>query len=51
MQNECFLGTNKYTGNIENGKPHGKGELVSAEGEFIYEGEWFNGLYQGTGKL
>jgi len=41
----------KYVGNIENGKFHGFGRLLTNKGEMIYEGNFVLGRYQGFGKL
>ncbi len=39
-----------YYGEInENGEPHGYGLIVSETGDFYYEGEWANGLFNGKG--
>ena len=41
----------KYIGNIENGKFHGFGRLLTNRGELIYEGDFVGGRYEGFGKL
>lgn len=38
-----------YTGDVENGVPHGYGRMIFDSGE--YEGYWFQGDAQGLGKL
>ncbi len=40
----------KYTGDLHNGLPHGKGRF-EAHNNAIYEGEWQNGEYWGSGFL
>lgn len=56
-----YLNDGKYIGEIENGKPHGKGIIyysvleankeVSEEDKEQYQGEWKNGLPHGQGIL
>ncbi|MFV0520598.1 MAG: hypothetical protein ACK5LY_10055 [Lachnospirales bacterium] len=45
----------QYIGELENGKPHGYGELsiVPKSGSYStgYKGEWKNGRYNGKGEL
>ena len=41
----------KYVGNIENGKFHGFGRLLTNRGDLIYEGDFVEGRYEGFGKL
>jgi len=40
----------EYVGELQNGKPHGKGSITYENGE-IYEGEWKEGLKEGKGTL
>ena len=37
-----------YTGQVQNGKPHGSGESVSRDGREKLVGEWKNGLREGN---
>ena len=43
----------KYTGNLQNGLPHGKGKFISnVNGDkFTYDGEWTNGEIKGKGYI
>jgi serine/threonine protein kinase len=43
------IGPGKYTGDLKDGKPEGKGVYTAASGS--YDGEWKNGLPNGQGKL
>jgi serine/threonine protein kinase len=43
------IGPGKYTGNLKDGKPEGKGVYTASSGS--YDGEWKNGLPNGTGTL
>ena len=52
VDNNTWTGT--YTGQWENGKPHGKGELRYQDDDYDngrYTGQWENGKPDGTGKL
>jgi len=40
----------EYVGELQNGKPHGKGS-ITYENEEIYDGEWKEGLKEGKGTL
>lgn len=40
-----------YEGEIENGKPHGRGKMILKDGSGTYDGNWVNGAIQGTGTL
>jgi len=40
----------KYSGELLNGRPHGKGTYTFANGN-IYEGDFMNGQFQGDGKM
>jgi antitoxin component YwqK of YwqJK toxin-antitoxin module len=37
-----------YTGQVQNGIPHGKGERVSQDGRMKFVGEWKNGKREGN---
>ncbi len=39
-----------YSGEIKDGKPHGKGILTYEDGE-KYSGDWINGMREGKGTL
>ena len=41
----------KYVGPVKNGKFDGIGRIVSKDDKIIYEGEFFEGRYEGKGKL
>lgn len=41
----------RYIGPIKNGKFHGLGRIVTNKGDIVYEGEFFQGKYDGKGKL
>jgi serine/threonine protein kinase len=43
------IGPGKYTGNLKDGKPEGKGVYTASSGS--YDGEWKNGLPNGEGTL
>lgn len=38
-----------YTGELQNGKPHGKGVQFSSDGDMIYNGFWMDGQKDGYG--
>ena len=40
-----------YIGQVQDGKPHGKGKLYYENGALKYEGEYQKGLWHGKGKL
>jgi hypothetical protein len=40
-----------YVGELQDGKPHGKGAMVLREQWSFYKGMWKNGLYHGVGNL
>ena len=40
-----------YVGELQDGKPHGKGAMVLREQWSFYKGMWENGLYHGVGNL
>ncbi len=40
----------EYVGDLEDGKPHGKGSITYENGD-IYDGEWKEGLKEGKGTL
>ena len=43
---------NEYSGEFNNGEISGKGRLINNEGEgFVYTGNFFNGNFEGFGKL
>lgn len=46
-----FVGGSVYYGEVLNGLRHGKGVYENADEEIRYEGDWFNGLKNGFGKL
>lgn len=41
----------RYIGPIKNGKFHGLGRIITSKGEIVYEGEFYQGKYDGKGKL
>lgn len=41
----------KYIGPIKGGKFHGLGRIMTNKGEMVYEGEFYQGKYDGKGKL
>ena len=41
----------KYIGPVKSGKFHGLGRIVTNKGEIVYEGEFYQGRYDGKGKL
>ena len=38
-----------YDGTFAMGKEHGKGQLMTADGRVIYEGDWMDGFIHGVG--
>jgi hypothetical protein len=46
----CYVGGTVYTGELENGIPHGRGKMVCQNG-IVYDGEWKNGVRHGQGLL
>lgn len=45
-----FPGGQRYEGEMQNGKMHGKGKMISPDGT-RYEGDWINGLPHGFGTM
>jgi hypothetical protein len=56
-KNTIFYSYGIYEGDIKDGKPNGKGEMIYNGDEFgygmgaIYEGDWINGEKHGKGKM
>ena len=44
--NQARSHASTYTGGVKNGKPHGKGDLISQQGRHLI-GEWVDGIKQG----
>ncbi len=44
-----FLNGDTYVGDFQNAARNGKGTLISAKGDTIYNGDWKNNEYEGTG--